>query len=423
MTHAPINYYRKVHRLDRLESAWRQVHENGMQSTSLETKGEIEEWAKRARGRLAKLQRSLREGSFSFLPQIGVTPKKRSGKGHRPIVLAPIESRIVQRAILEVLQRQPRLKRLSEARGSFGGIKERGVTDAIAAVVAAVNRGARYYLRSDIKDFFTDIPRERVITMVAGAIPDERFVSLLEKATTTELANLTALRGLADLFPTHELGVAQGCALSPFFGNLLLSDFDRRLNGRGITCLRYIDDFLILGPKPRKVMAAFESGQRILRDLSMEAYDPRDGTGKSQMGSVEEGLTFLGCELRPGLIRPTKASRKRLLGTVRDRLKESTEAMVDPLQCYRSRDSAASTLLDIGNVLRSWGNQYKFCNDRNLMAHLDQQVSAMVIDYLRSLRQRVRGASADKGHEIWRRLLGVHLLLDSRSEPIRPFEP
>jgi RNA-directed DNA polymerase len=421
MTGTTLDYYKRVYRTRRLEDAWRHVLESGAQSSSLATRDEVEEWSRRSRRGLRRLQSELRDGSFAFFPQKGVAPKKRSGRGHRPIVLAPIESRIVQRAILDVLLSQAQLRRLAQVRTSFGGIRNRGVPDAIQALVRAVQRGARFYVRSDIKDFFRRVPRQQVIDIIGELMPDDRFLQLLQSATKTELENLDALGALGGLFPTYEIGVAQGCSLSPLFGNLVLSEFDQKLNGRGIVCLRYIDDFLILGTKRSHVLRAFDGAQRILGAVGLEAYDPREEAGKAEMGEIAGGLTFLGCELRPGLIRPNRVSRSRLRNAIRERLNESLSTMDNSASCYNRGQSAARTLLDIRNIVHGWGNQYSFCNDRQMMQDLDNVISKAVADYIKALRAAVAGAVRTGDAQTWRRLVGVQLLVDCKYSPLEPY--
>ncbi len=188
-------------------------------------------------------------GSIQFLPAEGLLiPRK--GKKPRPLVKSPIPNRIVQRAILEVLQSVLVLESYYKNSTSFGGIKGRklGVPGAVRAVYESIQSGvAKYYIRSDVDSFFTRIPRSVVLENIGLIIPDKKFKNILEKATHVELDNLAKLGLSASYFPSYEIGVAQGCCLSPLLGNILLEDFDRKLNGRDITCIRYIDDFLILG--------------------------------------------------------------------------------------------------------------------------------------------------------------------------------
>ena len=81
------------------------------------------------------------------------------------------------------------------------------------AAVEAIGRGAVFYLRSDIADFFRAIPRARAIAALAPAVGDPRVLRLLDLATRTELDNLAELGDRAALFPDGEIGVAQGGSL------------------------------------------------------------------------------------------------------------------------------------------------------------------------------------------------------------------
>jgi len=75
-----------------------------------------------------------------FLPQKGIILKTSSGK-KRPVVVAPIESRIVQRAILDTVQLIPEIKEKLTSGHNFGAVPgpEFGVPNAIYAATAAVS--------------------------------------------------------------------------------------------------------------------------------------------------------------------------------------------------------------------------------------------------------------------------------------------
>jgi len=370
-----------------------------------------------SRKHLQRIAKQLRKDRFCFQPGQG-TPVTRSGKKHRPLVKAPIEARIVQRALLDVLQDEPALKQYFLIETSFGGIKDRSVENAIEAAYDAMHNGAAYFLRSDIHDFFQNIPRQRPLATIASIIHDDRFNLLLNRATITELDNLVELGRHADLYPTYEIGVAQGCSLSPLLGNILLYDFDTRMNGRGIACLRYIDDFIILGPEPKRVLKAFDSAQAILAQYNLQAYDPRTRCEKAEIGPTARGLDFLGCDIRPGLISPNKAARKRLLAKVEEIFKESRVLMPHPKRIARQRKSVKDTLNEVDNLARGWGNQYSFCNDGHLWKWLDQEIDKRIAKYLRSYSRTQKRFAQNNDSYSRRRLLGVHLLADSKSAPI-----
>jgi len=64
----------------------------------------IKNYDERWLSNLEQVAKRLRNGTFEFTGEQGVTVPKGKGKGLRPIVMAPISNRIVRRAILEVLQ-------------------------------------------------------------------------------------------------------------------------------------------------------------------------------------------------------------------------------------------------------------------------------------------------------------------------------
>ena len=159
--------------------------------------------------------------------------------------------------------------------------------NAIQVLIDAINNGGKYFIRSDIKSFFTKIPKSAVLAKVRTVVDDDEFFELVGEAMNTELGNLESL--LADeraLFPLTDIGVAQGSSLSPLAGNILLSDFDIAMNQRDIVCLRYIDDFIILGPTQKAVNAAFKRALKLLSVHGLEAYDPHMTPEKAETGGT-----------------------------------------------------------------------------------------------------------------------------------------
>ena len=413
-------HYRKVFSRKTLRAAWRAVYSNGISSDKEETKKLVKEFSVGIESHLETIYRHLLKGKFKFLPAQGILiPRK--GKRPRPIVKSPIPARIVQRAILEVLQSDPAIEPYYKNPASFGGIrgKRLGVPGAVRAVYGAIRSdGAKFYIKSDIDSFFTKIPRNTVLAKISSVIPDAKFQSLLEKATHVELDNLAFLGASATFFPSYEIGVAQGCCLSPLLGNILLETFDKELNGRGITCIRYIDDFIILGPNRHKVEAAFRSALRILATHGLTAYDPKLASDKADMGEVRNGFEFLGCNIRPGMISPAGKSRQRIIDAVKAALDQSQTLMDHPRELMLADLSAVATLADVNNILQGWGNQYAFCNDREVLKMLDLTINRMIVNYWRAIIRRYAKLTAENDLKSSRQLLGVHLLIDSKFDPI-----
>src|SRR3989442_1477339 len=105
----PSGLLKKVRSSRNLERAWQVIEENARNSKSEEVKKEIKAFSKGSIRNIQSIYRRLVRGKFKFPPSKGVPVFKVDKDGRknktkfRPIVIANVESRIVQRAILEVL--------------------------------------------------------------------------------------------------------------------------------------------------------------------------------------------------------------------------------------------------------------------------------------------------------------------------------
>jgi len=410
--------YDKSRKRRSLYDAWRVVHSNGVTSKSDTTRKLINEFAENTDTHLNRICTQLQKKRFKFLPSEGILQTKSGKTSKRPIVLSPIENRIVQRAILDTLQTHPPLKQYFKVETSFGGIKDRGVSDALRAVYKSIQAGAKYFIRSDIKSFFTQIPKTTVTNIIKCTTTDIEFIDLFEKAIQVELSNLDELGKDKTAFPIYDIGVAQGSCLSPLLGNILLSEFDIKMNEGDVTCFRYIDDFIILAPSQKAVHAAFKRAIKLLSKHGLHAYDPNENKEKAEIGKTTYMFTFLGCDIRPGMIRPNRKSQKRLLTNIDETFSKSLELMSTPELLIRKHRTVTETLNGVSNIMRGWGNQYSYCNDRKLMEHIDQKIDKKIASYL-SNYAIWKDSFEKNGQQVnRRRLLGIHLLTDSKSDPI-----
>lgn len=412
------NLYDQVRKRRLLDRAWRKVLENGLTSKSDITRREVKEFALDADRHLGRITRQLFERRFEFAPSKGILAAKPGKTSKRPIVMSPISNRIVQRAILDTLQSFPPLDPYFRVETSFGGLKGKGVPDALKTCYQAIQSGAKNYIRSDIESFFARIPKLTIVTTIRNVVSDEEFITLFESAITTELSNLAELGKEKDAFPIYDIGVAQGSCLSPLLGNILLSEFDHTMNDGDITCYRYIDDFIILAPTERAANAAFKRGLKLLSKHGLTAYDPAIYSDKAERGKTSNMFTFLGCDIRPGMIRPNKKSQRRLIENIEKAFSKSVSLMRTPERMVAARRNVVETLRDVSNMLQGWGNQYSFCNDVNLMREIDETIDKGIAVYLGKYSDRKKEFEKDGRPENRRRLLGVHLLCDSKKNPI-----
>jgi len=292
---------------------------------------------------------------------------------------------------------------------------------AIHAAIEAIKKGATHYIKSDIASFFTKIERSKVIDILSKLSPnDSRFLEIVDQATNLEVQNLTELeKKYGSTFKEHfifdDVGIPQGCCLSPLFGNILLYNFDIEMNSSDIVCLRYLDDFILFGPSLKAVKAAFRKALKILQPLGLTAYDPEKDKDKASQGTVEAPFEFLGVEFNSKMIRPAQKSRNNLLKKIDSLINQSKALNFAKITSGIKEDwSLVKTLYQIHNIVKGWGNQYYFCNDKTLWGSLNSEINIRIRKYLNHHFTTMR--KLDQSQK--RRQLGIHLVNDSKSEPI-----
>jgi RNA-directed DNA polymerase len=376
-----------------LKAAWARIRRNGIISPSHETRSQIAHFDQDADLHIRRIQAKLRQGKFEFDPQQGVLKQKASGNGKRGIVMASVQNRIVERALLDTLQaKSSYIQQVLDVPTSVGGVPDRSVPHGLRAIDDAFKAGKLWFARSDISSFFDNIPRDAVIVRIAEHIEDQRFLHLLARATTVVLANERALGDDRSCFPMGEDGVARGSPLSPLFGNILLHDFDRCLNGRGIICVRFIDDFVVLGASQGAVAKAFASARVCLADLRLSCHDPFTGGDltKSAHGHASAGFDFLGYRIEPGLRQPSARARKKLLAAVDEQFsigRRATNECLRESSSLAHRQRAPQTIDMVDRIVKGWGNAFSYGESKATLADLDRKIDEKKIAFRAVVRQ------------------------------------
>lgn len=398
-----------------LFGAWQAIRRNAETSQQEKTKIAARKFGDDLPANLRAISDRLHAG-YSFAKAHGATPPKGKGKaGKRPIVVALLEDRIVQRAILDVLQDAKEIEavqRILMTPTSIGGIRGRGVDHAINLFKSCVEAGDKFIAGSDISGFFQRIPPAQVVAFLneSGVEPD--FVQLVQRALTVELKNEDKLsKEDRAMFPTDEEGVAQGCPLSALAGNIVLAEFDKRMNQEQITCIRYIDDFLVVGRSLEAVQTAMNTAKGILAGLKMDIYDPVEAPNKAFIGRIGEPHVFLGYELLPGTFPPSPVAREKLMSRITALIRQGqrsiSKAVTDrPLtsldKCY------AQTLVAIDHAIQGWRGSFRSSKCPQVFRELDALIDRRLLDfrsfYLQKLTKRTPAQQ--------RRAMRVSLLAD-----------
>jgi group II intron reverse transcriptase/maturase len=191
---------------------------------------------------LQDLHKRVHSGAYRALPVRRRFIPKADGKQH-PLGIAALEDKIVQRAVVTVLNAIYEEDFLGF---SYGFRPARGPHDALDALSVAIsNTRVNWILDADIKGFFDNVNQEWLIKFLEHRIGDERIIRLVRKwlkAGVLEDGQLT----------NSEMGTPQGAVVSPLLANVYLHYvFDlwakqwrgRQASGHMIV-VRYADDIV-----------------------------------------------------------------------------------------------------------------------------------------------------------------------------------
>ena len=172
------------------------------------------EYEKGLEGRLHDLHRRVHTGAYRAIPVRRVNIDKPDG-GTRPLgVVAALEDKIVQKAVVEVI-----LTPIYEEEFlgiSYGFRPGRGAHDALDALAYAIERRkVNWILDADFRAYFDTISRDWMIRFLEHRIGDRRMLRLIARwlraGVLEEGRQIDAGRG-----------TAQGSVISPTLANIYL---------------------------------------------------------------------------------------------------------------------------------------------------------------------------------------------------------
>ena len=193
-------------------------------------------------GNLRDLHSRVHRGTYRALPVRRRFIPKPDGK-QRPLGIAALEDKIVQRAVVTVLNAIYEEDFLGF---SYGFRPGRGQHDALDALSVAVSKTpVNWVLDADIRGFFDSVSHEWLIKFLEHRVGDERVIRLVRKwlkAGVLEDGD----------WSVSEMGTPQGAVASPLLANVYLHYvFDlwahqwRRREATGqVIIVRYADDIV-----------------------------------------------------------------------------------------------------------------------------------------------------------------------------------
>jgi RNA-directed DNA polymerase len=192
---------------------------------------------------LRDLHARVHRGAYRARPSRRVLIPKPDGR-LRPLGVAALEDKILQRALVEVLNAVYEADFLGFSYGFRPGRSPHHALDALAAGI--VGKNVNWVLDADFSDYFSSLDHQWLAKFLEHRIADRRVLRLIQKwlaAGVIEEGSWTAL----------EEGVPQGASVSPLLANVyahyvldLWAHQWRTRNAHGdVIIVRWADDFVV----------------------------------------------------------------------------------------------------------------------------------------------------------------------------------
>jgi RNA-directed DNA polymerase len=190
--------------------------------------------------KLTDLASRVHRGAYRALPSRRTYISKEDGR-QRPLAVAALEDKIVQRATVEVLNCIFEEDFLGFSYGFRPGRGQHNALDALC--VGITSKKVNFVLDADIRSFFDEVSKEWVVRFVEHRVGDPRIIRLVQKWLKAGV--------LEDgVVTVSDKGTGQGSVISPLLANVYLHYvFDlwaerwRRREATGdMIIVRYADD-------------------------------------------------------------------------------------------------------------------------------------------------------------------------------------
>lgn len=217
--------------------------------------------------RLGDLHARVLRGAYRALPSQRRYIPKPDGR-QRPLAVAALEDKIVQRATAAVLNGIYEAEFLGF---SYGFRPRRSQHDALDALVVGItSRKVNYILDADIRSFFDTVDHGWLVRFIKHRISDRRVIRLIQKWLRAGV--------LEDRVVTvSETGTGQGSVISPLLANIYLHYvFDlwaerwRRREATGdMIMVRYADDLVVGFQREADARRFWEAMRKRLQEFSL----------------------------------------------------------------------------------------------------------------------------------------------------------
>lgn len=338
--------YDRLLRKENLEKAFKKVKSAkgaaGVDGQSLK------DFALAKEDELNTLLEELREKRYRPQPVKRVMIPKLGG-GERKIGIPVVRDRIVQQALLDILQP---IYETDFHPSSYGYRPGRSCHQAISKATMFIRKYKReWVVDMDLSKCFDTLDHDLILKAFRKRVSDGSILKLLRMFLESGVLDGDGLQ------PT-EVGSPQGGVISPLVANVYLNEFDQFMMKRGHRIVRYADDILILCSSKTAAQNARAVAETYLeKDLKLTV-----NLKKTHITKAAKGVRFLGVIIR----RKTTSIQAEKVTAFKEKVKRMTRR--------NSPVNLEKVIKDLNPVIRGFGNYFRVADCKKEFERLSQWI-------------------------------------------------
>lgn len=347
----------KVYSLQNLSASFVKIRKNKGGNTSGVDGINAASYRENLSENLRQLHEELKSGDYKPSTVRRVYIRKPDG-GERPLGIPTIKDRIVQQALLNVLE--PIFEPTFHP-SSYGYRPNRSAHHAIAKA----ERFTRHYrlehvVDMDLSKCFDTLDHDLIVEAVQEKVSDGKILKLIRQILQSGIMDK------GDYTPTLK-GSPQGGVISPLLANIYLNKFDQYMKSLGVRIVRYADDILIFSCSKSEAGRYRAMATAYLEnDLKLKV-----NTEKTHLTNLGNGIPYLGIQLTQYGVLLSEKSINRFKGKVR---KLTPRRMGYKLGDY---------LYELSLLLKGYSMYYRIARSkkqfRNLMSWVRRRARMMIM--------------------------------------------